>query len=94
MNSPDYFGLTPLHIASRDGFLNIVQILIQKGAELNIQEKHMWTPLHYAARYGHKQIVNLLISAKCQIDPKDDRVLLVDFIRHLFIMLVKKDMYL
>jgi len=94
MNSPDYFGLTPLHIASRDGFQSIVQILIQKGAELNIQENHQWTPLHYASRYGHNQIVELMLSAKCEIGPKDDRVFPVDILKHLFIMLAKKDIYL
>ena len=53
----------------------------------------MWTPLHYDARYVHKQTVEVMISARCEIDPKEDKVLLVYILRRFFIMFAKKDIY-
>lgn len=42
-------GVTPLMIASMLGFVEILDILISSGADLNAQDtKNGWTPLMYA----------------------------------------------
>lgn len=54
-------GFSPLHEAASSGFLNIVQLLIDKGANINqlsFQEK---TPLHCACANGHFDIVKFLV---------------------------------
>uniref|UniRef100_A0A673BQ61 Ankyrin-1 n=1 Tax=Sphaeramia orbicularis TaxID=375764 RepID=A0A673BQ61_9TELE len=60
-------GLTPLHVASFMGHLNIVKILLQKGASpsaSNVVTGH--TPLHIAAREGHVQTVRILLDMEAQ----------------------------
>lgn len=42
---------TPLIIASQGGYPEIVQGLIQAGADINFQDQFFNTPLHYACRY-------------------------------------------
>ena len=54
LDSPDtplVLGLTPLMVASSCGHVDIVDALIQAGADVNKQESHFWlTPLFFAVR--------------------------------------------
>ena len=63
---------TPLMYASRFGNLEIVQILLQNGA--NIDHKGMYgkTPLMQACRYEYLDIVKLLLQNGANIHEKDD----------------------
>lgn len=40
---------TPLHIASAEGYLEIVKILLEKGSEINFPNEFEQRPLHFAA---------------------------------------------
>jgi len=53
---------TPLHIASQQNKLEMCQILLQHGANPNIQNKLGFSPLHLAAREGREDIIKLLLS--------------------------------
>ena len=58
---------TPLHLAARYGHKEIVEYLVEKGADVNAKDKEGWTPLHFAAQEGHTEIVewqNLLLILK------------------------------
>lgn len=56
-----YDGLTALHIAAADGQETIVQLLLEKGADVMARSKHGETALHWAAIRGHKEVVQLLL---------------------------------
>lgn len=38
-----------------------VQLLLEHGADVNIQDNDLWTPLHVAAACGHKNIAEILL---------------------------------
>ena len=51
---------TPLHIASAEGHREIVELLITKGADVNIKNYYGFTALDEASRYNHLKCVKLL----------------------------------
>ena len=59
---------TPLHLASK----KIINILIQKGANVNAKEKFSLTPLHYAVCDNLISIAKILIANGAQIDFQDE----------------------
>ena len=58
VNSLDYQGFTPLHIASKRGHHNIAIILLSSGADPNTPGHRMKTPLHKASS---QEMVRLLL---------------------------------
>jgi len=55
------FGSSPLLIAALNGHLEVVDILIKKGANVNHRGPDLWTPLHAACFYGHMEVACLLL---------------------------------
>lgn len=62
---------TPLHLAARKGFLDIVELLIQAGAFVNIPNREGHFPIHLAAAAGKTEVVKLLLAARSRRNPKD-----------------------
>lgn len=56
---------SPLMLAALKENLELVQMLIQRGADVN---KTGWAPLHYAASKGNLEIVALLVENSAYID--------------------------
>ena len=56
---------TPLMLAALNNQLNVAQVLIERGAEVN---RKGWTPLHYAATKGHIAMMRLLLENNAYID--------------------------
>lgn len=54
------FAWTPLHVASVDGHLSIVELLIAAGADLNKLDASGWTAREHAALRGHMDIAERL----------------------------------
>ena len=53
-------GRTALHYAAFSGFKNIVQVLLDHNADINIEDRNRETPLGLAKINGHKDVVELL----------------------------------
>lgn len=72
VNMSDELGRSPLHLAVIHGHLNIVNILIKAGAEVNsIDRLKSLTPLHYAAFHNFPKIMLFLLSRGALTDVKD-----------------------
>jgi hypothetical protein len=57
-------GETLLHIAARAGNLNMVKLLLQKGADINpVTVKAERTPLYYASAGGYPDVMRALLDA-------------------------------
>ena len=57
----DNNGLTPLHLASLWGHMDLACFLIERGADVTAQNKHGLTPLHLALRHGCVEVARFLI---------------------------------
>ena len=53
-------GQTPLHSAASEGHLEMVSLLVQKGAEINAKDKSGQTPMDLANANQHQDVAKLL----------------------------------
>jgi ankyrin repeat protein len=74
INAENKNGETPLHSIARSENTklheDIVQLLIKRGANVNLKTEWKRKPLHYAAQMGYKEVVRLLLDAGA-VDAKD-----------------------
>jgi ankyrin repeat protein len=57
----DSDGGTPLYFASGDGHIEVVRLLLDRGADITAANFHGSTPLYCASWGGHVQVVRLLL---------------------------------
>ncbi|QDT44039.1 Ankyrin repeats (3 copies) [Gimesia alba] len=62
LKSPDT-GLSPLHLAVDSRDFKTTKVLIERGAEIDAQDKQGKTPLHYAVEYKNEMLVELLLDS-------------------------------
>jgi ankyrin repeat protein len=61
-NYIDSQGLSPLHLASKNGLTEVAILLCIYSAEVNAKDCiQQWTPLHYACDEGYDEIVRVLV---------------------------------
>lgn len=66
-----HLNITALHLASKNGYYDGVQLLLEKGADPNLKATtnddmcwhYFWNSLHYALRYENFAIVELFIES-------------------------------
>ncbi len=54
-------GWSPLHLAAREGYEDIVQRLLEENPDVNATDDEGFTPLDQAAQMQHAEVVRLLI---------------------------------
>ena len=64
----DETGKTPLMRAAELGKADVVDLIIQYGANVNLADNKGRTALIYAAKYGHKEVVETLVKNKAELD--------------------------
>jgi len=52
---------TPVMYASKNGHLEVFDLLVHYRARIDVIEKKRWTPLHFAAKNGHHKLVRRLL---------------------------------
>lgn len=74
VNGIDETGQSPLHHACYLGYVDIVKILINSGADVNkkVPERNL-TPLYGATMNGDLDVVTLLVDNGAKINIKDDQ---------------------
>nr|CAD7424851.1 unnamed protein product [Timema monikensis] len=68
MNQGDDHGFSPLHWASKEGHIKLVDLLILRGARINATNRGDDTPLHLAAAHGHRDIVLMLLRSRADVN--------------------------
>ncbi|KAL7032252.1 hypothetical protein ACKWTF_007263 [Chironomus riparius] len=74
INLGDDTNATPLILATLGGKLEIVKLLIAKGADVNAKKQGGHSSLQYAVSKNHKGIVQYLIEKGADINILDDRL--------------------
>ena len=62
--------MTALHLASANGYSDIVKLLLANGADIKLENKWRVTPLHRASANGHIDVVTLLLEEIGDINEK------------------------
>ncbi|MFC1793921.1 ankyrin repeat domain-containing protein [Planctomycetota bacterium] len=74
VNLKDKKGRTPLHLAAESSNVEIIELLLDKGAEVNEKDDEAgFTALHHAVRIGKKDIAEFLIARGANINAKDNQ---------------------
>ncbi|WP_264338448.1 ankyrin repeat domain-containing protein [Wolbachia endosymbiont (group A) of Cheilosia soror] len=72
INEVNANGKTPLHLAAKYGRGAMVEMLLNKGAKVDVVDSRGRTPLHWVAQNNNKEIVDALIKAKANVNIKDE----------------------
>ena len=56
----DHQGATPLHIAAANGYLSVLEFLLDHHCSTEVHDVDLWQPLHAAACWGHLEAVEIL----------------------------------
>lgn len=64
-------GLSALHLASELGYPDIVKLLVEKGAYVNVRDVYSMSPLHWASLFGHTEVIEYLLANKADIQSLD-----------------------
>ena len=75
INAQNGYGNSALHIACKNGFNDVVTLLLKNNAMINLQNKKGSTPMHFACYSDtpSDHIVNQLLNAGADIEMKDTR---------------------
>ncbi|RKK61956.1 hypothetical protein BFJ69_g17066 [Fusarium oxysporum] len=70
-NESSSLGRSPLGVACANGCIDVVDVLLKKGADFTVTNRNGWTPLHAASYNGHEHVVDLLLDRGCSADFRD-----------------------
>jgi ankyrin repeat protein len=64
-------GITPLHFAARQGYIGLIQFIVDKDADVNLKTASGSTALHEAAMSGNANAMRLLIEKGADVNAQD-----------------------
>ena len=64
LDAKDKAGDTALTVSSKKNYINMVQLLVDSGADTDIKTDDGFTALHLAVRKGNVDVVRILVQAK------------------------------
>ena len=73
MNAKDHRKRTPLHVAAEEGENEVIAVLLDKKADVNVTDLDGNTPLDLAAKKQHKDAVDLILTHS-YCPKKDDAI--------------------
>ena len=62
---------TPLNTAARNGNIELVKLLLERSADVNLPNLARVTPLMSAVYGGHTDVARTLLAAKASVEPRD-----------------------
>jgi ankyrin repeat protein len=71
VNAPHPFGFYPIHLAAMSGRRELIELLIEKGADVRVSFRE-GTVLHAAVYSGSRDVLELLISKGANIDAESE----------------------
>uniref|UniRef100_UPI00398EF6DA death-associated protein kinase 1 isoform X4 n=1 Tax=Pristiophorus japonicus TaxID=55135 RepID=UPI00398EF6DA len=71
INQANKHGTPPLMVAAGCGNNQILNLLIQKGARIDVQDKSGSNALYWAARHGHTETLKFLHRKECPLNVQD-----------------------
>ena len=80
----DHQGQTALHVASRINAIEVMRLLIERGASLDARDVDGHTPLYMACVGDHREAVKLLLDSSAQLGLDESEAV------HILCSLVKK----
>lgn len=63
-------GETACHIACANGYLEVLDFLLDNGAKFDIGDEDDWQPIHAAACWGHDRIIEVLVGAGADLEAR------------------------
>jgi hypothetical protein len=64
-------GMTPLHMAAREGHKDLVELLLANKADVHTKNAEGETPLFLATKFGYKVVVELILANSADVNAKD-----------------------
>lgn len=66
----DQNGVSPLHVAAANGYLEVGKFLLDHKVPINIRDDDSWEPIHAAACWQQLSMLDLLVQHGADIDSK------------------------
>ncbi|KAL4234964.1 hypothetical protein ACF0H5_006605 [Mactra antiquata] len=61
---------TPLHVAAANGYLDVVEFLINQHVSMEVRDEDGWLPIHAAACWLQPEVIEILVKSGGDIDAK------------------------
>ena len=71
LNTPNKLGKTPMHIAAAKGYIRVIQLLLEAGADINFPDLKGKTPLMEAVEHGNDDTVQFLLDKGADANAQD-----------------------